>query len=452
MTRGRCKRRGGTVGFRGRVLHAAGSLRCARVSVLPSRFAGRLALLALAGLVVRVVYTVLHRHAPIQGDALTYYLDATHLADGHGFQRAFEQVPTAEHPPLHIVVLAALRLIGLTGYNQERVALCFAGAATVVVIGLLAREIAGERVGLWAAAIAAVYPNLWIIDGSLLSETEYAFFITLTAWQAVRYLKRPTRRDAALLGAAIAVATLTRGEAVALVVLLGLPLAWRAAGAWRPRAVQLAVIVAAFAVVMAPWTIRNLVTFADPVLISTNGDGVVAGANCDQAYYGSLIGSWSLPCLNDRAPGDESQYSKDYRSRGLRYIRHHAGRLPVVLAARMGRMLEVYRPDQSAFFQATEGKSGRVAQWGIRAFWVLALLAIAGFVLLRRRGAPLWPLGSLLVLALLVTLTVYGSTRLRTMAEPALVVLAAVAVDAAVSRVRSGSAGAWRRPGSRLAT
>jgi len=35
------------------------------------------------------------------------------------------------------------------------------GAATVVVVGLLARRIAGPRSGLIAAGFTAVYPNVW---------------------------------------------------------------------------------------------------------------------------------------------------------------------------------------------------------------------------------------------------------------------------------------------------
>ena len=41
------------------------------------------------------------------------------------------------------------------------------GTVTVVLVGLLARRVAGERAGLIAAAVAAVYPLLWLADGSL---------------------------------------------------------------------------------------------------------------------------------------------------------------------------------------------------------------------------------------------------------------------------------------------
>src|SRR5215210_1540649 len=135
-------------------------------------------------------------------------------------------VLTAEHPPLHILFLALVDLLGGHGTLPQKFALCFVGTGTVGALGFLGRAVAGARVGLVAAAIGAVYPLLWVIDGSLMSETTYALLITLTLIVAYRYLRGPSVRWALALGAMIALATLTRGEAVGLLVLLALPLAW----------------------------------------------------------------------------------------------------------------------------------------------------------------------------------------------------------------------------------
>ena len=74
------------------------------------------------------------------------------------------------------------------------------GAATVALIGLLARRVAGDRAGLVAAAIAAVYPPLWMLDASLRSESLYAPLIALVLLLAYRLrdltLSDPTPRDA----------------------------------------------------------------------------------------------------------------------------------------------------------------------------------------------------------------------------------------------------------------
>jgi hypothetical protein len=234
-----------------------------------------------------------------------------------------------------------------------------------------------------------------------------------------------------VLGAAVALAALTRGEALGLLPALVLPLAWAAGRSWGRRLALAGAGAAAFALVLAPWTVRNLATFEEPVLISNNASGLWAGANCEATYRGELVGSWVFACY---PPGvrerDESLEFAAYRRAGLRYLREHRGRLPAVLAARAGRGLDVWRVGQSVYFNATEGRAERATRLGMAAWWVLLPLALAGLAVLRRRRGPAWVLAAPMALALAVVLVVYGSTRLRAGAEPAVVVAAAVAVDA----------------------
>jgi 4-amino-4-deoxy-L-arabinose transferase-like glycosyltransferase len=406
-------------------------------------FEGRLAAIAVLGLFIRLLYTGLNRAYPVIGDALTFHKDAAHLAAGEGFRRAFEHTPTAEHPPLHIVWLALIDLLGGHGTLAQKFVMCFVGTGTVVALGFLGRRVAGPGAGLIAAGIAAVYPLLWVIDGSLMSETWYALLITLTLLAAFAYADAPSWKRAAVLGLCIGLATMTRGEAIGLLILLAAPLAWRVQPAWRGRLRAFGVILAAFLVLLAPWTTRNLLTFEEPVLISTNGDGVFVGANCPGAYYGELKGAWDYSCFTNRAPGDESQYSKVYRTRGIDYARDHAGRIPKVVVYRLLREFDFYRPTQSAILMASEGRYYDVAKWGIRTYWVLfPLFLIGGWLLWRRRDPGLWILASPVVLGIAVAAVVYGSTRFRVVMEPVIVVLAAVTLDALAARVRAQRAGA----------
>jgi hypothetical protein len=72
-------------------------------------------------------------------------------------------------------------------------------------------------------------------------------------------------------------------------------------------------------------------------------------------------------------------------------------------------------------------------------FWLLAPLAIAGAWLLGRRRQPLAILLMPLAMVTLTALLTYGSTRFRFAAEPSIVVLAAVAVDALLRPRRSAA-------------
>ncbi|HEU4975926.1 MAG TPA: glycosyltransferase family 39 protein [Baekduia sp.] len=421
----------------------------------PESFRARLLLIAAGALLLRLVYAGLNRGYPVVGDALTFHFDAAHLAAGQGFMRPFEAMATAEHPPLQIVLLGLVDWLGGHGTLPQRFVECFIGTGTVILLGLLGRAVAGPRAGLIAAGLGAVYPMLWMIDGSLMSETPYLFLVTATLVLAYRHRAKPSTGLALAIGALIALAALTRGEAIGLLVLLVLPLAWHAGTSWRPRLRTAALMGAAFCVVLAPWTIRNLATFERPVLISTNSDTAIAGANCPGTYYGELLGSWDYNCLRNRPPGDESEFSAAYRDRGVRYIKAHLDRVPVVVGVRLLRQLDLYRPTQSALLQASEGRRFKVALWGIRWYWGMLALAIAGAVLLRRRRAPMQILAAPVALAFLVAVFVYGSTRLRVVMEPVIVVCAAVAVEAAWRRLvtrRASSAEASSAAASPTAT
>jgi dolichyl-phosphate-mannose-protein mannosyltransferase len=412
-----------------------------------SPFSRYLGLIALLGLAVRVVNAIEHRDFPIQGDALTFHLVGQGLADGRGFHEAFPPGgPTAEHPPGLELLLAAFDKLGANGYLAHRLLLGAVGTVTVVLIGLLARRVGGDRVGLAAAAIAAVYPMLWLADGALMSETLYGLFVVAALLCALWVRERPSWKRAAALGALLALAALTRGEAVALLVLLAVPVAIAARPDWRGRAALWGVTVLGFAVVLAPWTIFNLTRFDTPVLISTNSNGLFVGANCPETYAGPLIGAWRFQCYTPRRAGeDEDAYFLRERKIGIDYALDHRGRWPAVIAARLGRVLDVYRFDQSVFFNTSEGRPANPVRWGIRMYWVVALLAIAGIVLLaRRRSFGLLVLLAPIVMVLLVAIVTYGGTRFRYAAEPSLVVLAAVSLVAGGERLLRSARGASR--------
>jgi 4-amino-4-deoxy-L-arabinose transferase-like glycosyltransferase len=400
----------------------------------------RLALILAGALVIRVLYTLLVAHdIPVIGDALTYHLLGENIADGKGFERAphpqlapFEGwkpgVPTAEHPPLFPLLIGLFTKLGAGGYLAQKLLLCAVGTVTVAFVGLAGREAAGPAAGLVAAALAAVYPFLWVVDGSLMSETLYGALLAATLWLALRFARRPSLGLAAGLGALVALAALTRGEALLLAPLLLIPLAVRAGAAWRSRLTLAAVALGAFALVLAPWTIRNLTVFEEPVLISTNGNAVFVGSNCDAVYYGDFIGLWNFNCYGNAPGGDESESAVAYRERGFDYARDHAGRLPLVMGVRLLRVWDLYRPLQQAAYESLEGRSETASRIGLAFYYPMLLLAAAGAVILRRRRAPLWPLLAFPVMVTITAVVIYGVTRFRFAAEPALCVLAAVAL------------------------
>jgi 4-amino-4-deoxy-L-arabinose transferase-like glycosyltransferase len=415
-------------------------------------FVWALAAVAVIGLAVRVTYVLLEqRDVDFGGDARFYHEGANLLADGKGFISPFEYqkghvVEAADHPPLYIVFLAVPSALRMTSTLTHLLWSCALGTATIVLIGLLGRAIVNERVGIIAAAVLAVLPDAWMSDGSLLAETAAMFAATLAVLLAYACWRQPSWRRFAAVGAATGATALARSELVLLVVALVVPLAFLAGNVGlRQRLRWLGVGVLAALVVMGPWVGYNLVRFRRPVLLSSQFGPLLASANCGTTYYGRLLGFFSIPCdraIADREiePGlDQSQRDTIYRREALEYVRSHAGRVPVVMAARAGRVLGVFRPGQQVQIDSFLNQYGvGFVRAGLYSFQAVAVLAVAGAVLLRRRRTvPLFPLVATPAVVLVTVLVTYGLTRFRFAAETSLIVLAAVAIDAAVARVRS---------------
>ena len=411
----------------------------------PSPFTVRLVAIAAAGLAMRVAYTVLiAKNTSGIGDFFFYHGQANLLAEGKGFIHPLFYLdgitaPSAEHPPLWPIVLSVTSLLGGTGFEAHRLTGCVLGAAAIVIVGLLGRRAGGERVGLLAAGIAAVYPTLIAADGSLMSETLYGVLVGLALLVALRLGEAPRALLAAGLGVLIGLAALTRAEGLLFLPLLALPacFAGRRARTTGVAAAALVVACASAALVIAPWTIRNWSAFDQPVLISVNDSTVLAGANCDQAYSGPDTGFWILGCLAPRKPGgNEAKQAEVWRRQGTDYITDHLGDVPRVAAIRVLRTWDLWQPRRQVAF--AEGRDHKVQEIGTGVYLLMLPFAVAGAVLLRRRPYLLYVLLTPAIAATLSTIAGYGLPRFRHAAELTLVVLVALAVERGVAALREG--------------
>ncbi len=426
----------------------------------PRWFRPALMLVVVAALAVRVAYVLIsRRNFDPHGDAFFYHGAANLLADGKGFISPFFvksglHRAAAEHPPLYIVFLAVPSVLGMKSVLAHLLWSCLLGTATVWLVGLLGRAVGGARVGIVAAVIAAVYPNMWAPDGMLEAETLSMFAATATLLLAYRYWQRPSWRRLVLVGIGCGAGALARSELILLVPFLVVPLVWTTRDrAWRERLRWLGAAVVAAAIVIAPWTIYNATRFVHPILLSAQVDPLLASANCDSVYYGDFQGYFDIQCAAAIAQkegltlrDDESQEGVVYRREALAYVRGHLSRLPVVEGVRLLRIVGLYKP--SLYVRADWYVEGRDPIWiswaALYSFWVVALLSIGGVVVLRGRARatgdrapPVYPLIAPIAVVLVTVLVTYASTRFRTTAEPALAVLAAVAIVAAIDTART---------------
>jgi 4-amino-4-deoxy-L-arabinose transferase-like glycosyltransferase len=413
-------------------------------------FALRLLAIAAGALALRILYTVvIDPHQTGIGDFYYYHDLANTIARGYGYVDpgsvlAGHATPTAVHPPLWPELLsivsrlggdgAPIGVHGNTGYTAHRLTGAFLGTGTVVAIGYLGRRVGGARVGLIAAAIAAVYPVLVTADGSLLTESLFGLLVAISMVLAYRMLDAPNGWRAVALGVAIGVSWLTRSEGLLLLPLLALPVIWRRDNPVRTVAIRFALATLAAALTIAPWTIRDSVRFHQLVIGSTNSGALIAGANCHGAYHGRDIGLWLLGCVGPPPSPNEAEASNRLRADGIRYARRHLDRVPVVVAVRVLRTWDLFQPWRDV--KLNEGRQWTVSRVGLVFYWLLLPLSVLGGVALVARRAPLRVVLAPVVFVTLISVLGYGLPRFRHPAEISIVILAAVGLSRVLDRLR----------------
>jgi 4-amino-4-deoxy-L-arabinose transferase-like glycosyltransferase len=366
-------------------------------------------------------------------DSIYYSIQAGRNSEGQWFREGLSDLPGAEHGPLTPLYLTPWSLGAGDNVVWQRFATTLLGIVTVAVIGLVGRRLAGPVVGLVAAGIAAVYPNLWINDSLVMSESLACLIVSIALLVALDFDRRPGVGRAAVLGGLVGLGALTRSE-IALFGIGFTALAWWRSSGHRRRALMPVVVVGAAVLTLAPWTIYNLGRFERPVLLTTNDGTTLLGANCDNTYY-SDVGGWDVRCVleADVAAIDASVRSREHTELAVDYVTDHAGRVPVVVLARLGRTADLYGLGSLAALDRGEEKAGWAVWAGIVSWWLLAPLAVVGWIGRGRVHSPeddrakaRWWLAVPPITVLVSTVAFYGAHRIRAPAEPGVVVLAAV--------------------------
>ncbi len=237
--------------------------------------------LTLAAAVVRLVWSAwtAPELSPFS-DAEYYNATALSLARGLGYTVGLDEIrgfypggdPSAFWPPGYPAYLAGwYRLFG-ESLAVGRTANIVAGALTVVPVYWIGRRLFSPRAGIIGAGITALLPSLVLWTPVLLS---HALFVLLFSSAMAVFLYGPDRSGALrrMPVAAAAVltcgATLVRGQALLLVPLAGVY--WIAAGT-KPRTALTwtALVLAGVVVLVAPWTVRNMITMGEPIVLSAN--------------------------------------------------------------------------------------------------------------------------------------------------------------------------------------
>ncbi|MGZ9226839.1 MAG: ArnT family glycosyltransferase, partial [Anaerolineales bacterium] len=233
-------------------------------------------------------------------DQISYDGLAQRVAGGYGFSFAEDHwpatragEPTAHWSYLYTLYVATLyKLIGIQPFIARLLQAMITGVLQTLFTWRIGRRIFGEKVGLLAAAISAVYIYFFYYAGALITESFYIVGILWTLDAAFRLVSasREVPRDRSRirwleLGLAIGFTVLLRQ-----LFFLFLPFlfVWiwcnvqeQPAGeeaqhsTWKYRihgsAIKgLTVVIMVLALLVAPWTFRNYQAFRTFVLLNTN--------------------------------------------------------------------------------------------------------------------------------------------------------------------------------------
>lgn len=393
-------------------------------------------------------------------DPLYGHLQGRLIADGHFFVNPFHAIggtdttitpeaaidgtavadsrPSAGDPPLYQLTLAAVTALGIESGQGHRHASAVIGLTAIPLLALLVRRLANERAGVIAATIAAIHPLLWINDSMLLSEALYAPLIVAGLIAAVAYRDVPRPATAAALGAAIALAALTRGEAGMLFILLVTPLIAVTALPARTRLRHLTVAAAAAAVFIVPWNIWINTQFTKPVIMTSASGQVLTASSCDDHFYGTPRAIHIFCPVDTTIPDSDDESVRDAAKRdyALDYIEDNLDQLPVVAAIRALRMWDLYGPEDNLGLDiAVEDRGDFASHAGLAVYYGLIPFTIVGLISLRRRKETLIPYAAIAATVTITAATTFALTRYRIPADVAIVAVAAVGIDATIGAI-----------------
>ncbi len=395
-------------------------------------------------------------------DAFEYDYIARSIADGNGYPPTgylLQGGPTAVRGPGYPYLLGATYALSGDSRTAGRLVGAGLGALSVLLLYLLTRRIWGRRVGLVAAALAAVFPPLVLLSRDLVSETLF-IPLMLGALLCVLNFRRSggALRWAAAAGALCGVAALTRNTGFALLLPVALGV-WTARPALRPAALAApALAVACAALAVTPWIVRDAAEFGRFVPVTTSAGIATSGtynetSHADSASHGAWRNPQVVPGLRAlfATPGrDEGEVDAELRRRASDFAWQHPGYVAEVSAWNLLRLFEIEGGsvvDAEGRVVADRGigsATPTAERIGLAIIVILALLGVVAIVRSKPRGPdgpPRIPRGPLFlwlvpILMILIAAPIAGLPRYRLPADPFLLILAAIGLTAAWDRLR----------------
>jgi len=227
------------------------------------------------------------------GDSTHYLAIARNIAFHHSFSLT-TGIPTASRPPLYPFLIAALWWTDSAPITAVVMVQIMCGAATAVLVYLIARDRFSFRIALLAGLGVAFGPMTVRYTAVILTEPVFTFLIALGF-----FLWGRNRGIAA--GLSFGLAALTRTVVIPFLVCVAL---LTFLPAWRHNRRLYLLIFATALGVASVWIVRNAVVFRKFILVQSTGYGVnLFAGTIETQIYGDDV--WTK-VIKQLAPGNDN--------------------------------------------------------------------------------------------------------------------------------------------------
>ncbi|MBI5744656.1 MAG: glycosyltransferase family 39 protein [Elusimicrobia bacterium] len=376
---------------------------------------------------LRLAFALKTGAAGLSPDAYDWVNTAWSVATGQGFGGSWR-------PPGYAFYLAGIFLVFGKSVMIAKAANAALGAATVWAVYLAARDLFTPRSARIAAALLSFYPYLIAYSGDLLSETFLTFILAVSVLAIVRAGLRPSWKTAAAAGAAMGLTALTKSTVLPF-FLLACAWIW-----WRSGSFRAGFLAGVFTLLtIAPWTLRNYYHYDKSYVMPVNTPWYsLYGGACDEAMVPESLPELDSPPTDamfaPAIPKDWDYVSKlplperdKYcKEKALSWIKNNPEKFRTLLWGRFKHFWHLYPvmawPWQKRAALFTSG--------------VYIPLCALGFVAGWRRWRDTSLLLALLASYTAVHLFFTVTLRYRVPIDPYVIIMAALALDLAMNKLR----------------
>lgn len=217
------------------------------------------------GLALRLALVAATPGLELYGDQGVYFAEAAQILGG-------ERTAGYRGPGYPAFIAACQWLMG-EGPVAARIGNALAGGLLILVFWALMRSIFSPRAAWIGAGVLAFYPRAVFMPVYLFAENTYCLLLLFAIWMTIRATEGGSRATCLAAGVALGLGALTREMLLYFVPVVAVVMLVASQIVTRERVLRAALLVAATAAVVLPWTMRNYTVHEQIVWVGFS-DGV----------------------------------------------------------------------------------------------------------------------------------------------------------------------------------